>query len=268
MKGRVLVVAGSDSGGGAGIQADIKTVTALGGFAASAITALTAQNTETVTAVHVPPPDFVAEQMRVVLSDIGADCIKTGMMHSEPIIDAVAEVLATQAVGIPVVVDPVLISKSGAALLEDSALHAFKAWIVLRAALITPNIPEAETLTGLEIHTVDDMRHAAEMLFTLGAPAVLVKGGHLAGNKATDVLLSEDGEVVYESERINSRSTHGTGCTLASGIATGIAQGLSIPDAVARARTYLRAAIINAPGYGRGHGPLDHGVTVGEIPDL
>jgi hydroxymethylpyrimidine/phosphomethylpyrimidine kinase len=134
--------------------------------------------------------------------------------------------------------------------------------------LITPNIPEAETLTGLEIHTVDDMRHAAEMLFTLGAPAVLVKGGHLAGNKSTDVLLSEDGEVVFESERINSRSTHGTGCTLASGIATGIAQGLSIPDAVARARTYLRAAIINAPGYGRGHGPLDHGVTVGEIPNL
>ena len=266
MKGRVLVVAGSDSGGGAGIQADIKTVTALGGFAATAITAMTAQNTETVTAVHVPPPDFVAEQMRVVLSDIGADCIKTGMMHSEPIIDAVADVLANQAADIPVVVDPVLVAKSGASLLEDSARHAFKAWIVLRASLITPNIPEAEALTGMEIHTVDDMRHAAEMLFTLGAPAVLVKGGHLAGNMATDVLLSDEGEFVYESERIESRSTHGTGCTLASAVAAGIAQGMSIPDAVVRARAYLRQAILHAPGYGRGHGPLDHGVTVGEVP--
>ena len=267
MNGRVLVVGGSDSGGGAGIQADIKTVTALGGFAATAITAMTAQNTETVTAIHAPPPDFVAEQMRVVLSDIGADCIKTGMMHSEPIIDAVAEVLANQAVNIPLVVDPVLISKSGASLLEESARHAFKAWIVLRASLITPNIPEAEALTGMEIHSVDDMRHAAEMLFTLGAPAVLVKGGHLPGNKLTDVLLTEDGEVLFENDRIESRSTHGTGCTLASAIATGIAQGLSIPQSVERARAYLRAAILNAPGYGRGHGPLDHGVTVGEVPE-
>lgn len=262
MKGRVLVVAGSDSGGGAGIQADIKTVTALGGYAATAITALTAQDTVKVHGIHAVPPDFVAQQMRAVLSDIGADCVKTGMIHSEPIIDAVTTVLEEEGAGIPVVADPVLVSKGGEALLETEAMQALKARLIRRADLLTPNIPEAEALTGLTIATVDDMMRAAEMIHTLSPPAVLLTGGHLDSDKITDVLIHEDGIDCLEDGRIESRHTHGTGCTLASAVAAGLAQGMSTLEAVKRARRYLRAAIEGAPGYGAGHGPIDHGVTV------
>ncbi len=262
MKGRVLIVAGSDSGGGAGIQADIKTVTALGGYAATAITALTAQDTQTVHGVHAVPADFVAEQMRVVLADIGADCIKTGMIHSAPIIEAVADTAARYGEGIPLVVDPVLVAKGGASLLEDSAMRALETALIGRADLVTPNIPEAERLTGLTIATADDMTRAAERIHELGPRAVLVKGGHLESGEITD-LLSHAGWIErFHAQRIESRHTHGTGCTLASAIATGIAQGMGLVDAVARARRYLRAAIEAAPGYGAGHGPVNHGVTV------
>lgn len=262
MKGRVLIAAGSDSGGGAGIQADIKTVTALGGYAATALTALTAQDTRTVHRVHAVPADFVAEQMRVVLADIGADCIKTGMIHSMPIIEAVADAVERHGVGIPLVVDPVLVAKGGAALLEPSAMHALATGLVGRATLVTPNIPEAERLTGLTVATVDDMARAAERIHALGPAAVLVKGGHLDSDRITDLLSHPGGIERFAAPRIESRHTHGTGCTLAAAIATGIAQGLPLVDAVARARRYLRAAIETAPGLGAGHGPVNHGVTV------
>ena len=193
MKGRVLIAAGSDSGGGAGIQADIKTVTALGGYAATAITALTAQDTRTVHRVHAVPADFVAEQMRVVLADIGADCIKTGMIHSVPIIEAIAETAARYGAGVPLVVDPVLVAKGGASLLEPSAMRALATRLIGQADLVTPNIPEAERLTGLTISTVDDMACAAEQIHRLGPPAVLVKGGHLDSDEITDLLSHPGG---------------------------------------------------------------------------
>ncbi len=258
MNGRVLVVAGSDSGGGAGIQADIKTVTALGGYAATAVTALTVQDTIAVHRVHAVPVDFVADQMRVVLKDIGADCIKTGMLHSASVIEEVARVLEREGKGLPVVVDPVLVAKSGDALLEAAALRALAERLLPLARLVTPNIPEAEALTGRSIETVDDMARAAHAIRALGPAAVLVKGGHRHSDMVVDLLLEHGGETRFEGPRIASRHTHGTGCTLASAIATGLAQGMAAAAAVQRARDYLRAAIECAPGYGRGHGPLDH----------
>ena len=262
IRGRVLIAAGSDSGGGAGIQADIKTVTALGGYASCAITALTAQNTVAISAIQEVPGDFVSAQIRDVLSDIGADCIKTGMMFNTAVIEAVSDVLDNEARGIPLVVDPVLVGKNGDNLLLPEAMQALKARLILRATVITPNLPEAEALTGMTITTVSDMMHAAEMLHTLGVPAILLKGGHLDSDTITDILLDENGVRRFEDERINSVHTHGTGCTLASAVATGLAQGMSLGDAVERARDYVRRAIETAPGFGAGHGPLNHTVTL------
>jgi hydroxymethylpyrimidine/phosphomethylpyrimidine kinase len=264
MQGRVLIVAGSDSGGGAGIQADIKTVTALGGFAMTAVTALTAQSTRGVSGVHPVPPAFVAQQMEVVLDDLGADAIKTGMLHDAAIIAAVLEVLARRAGGIPLVVDPVMVAKGGAALLDDSATEAIVRLFPF-ATLITPNIPEAEALLGSRITDVASMSEAARALQDRGASAVLVKGGHLEGDTVSDVLrLASGDEVIFAGPRLVTRSTHGTGCTLASAIAVGLAQHLALPAAVERARRYLIEAIRTAPGYGHGHGPLNHGHTVAE----
>lgn len=265
MKGRVLIVAGSDSSGGAGIQADIKTVTALNGYAATVVTALTAQNTNGVEDIHDVPASFVKKQMRVTLEDIGADCIKTGMLHSKSVIDAVCDVIDDMAEHVPVVVDPVMVAKGGATLLEPSAAQALKARLILRATVLTPNIPEAEVLTGRTISTVDDMRRAAEMLMTLGAKAVLVKGGHLDDDLITDVLVHDGSERLFEGSRIDTRHTHGTGCTLASAIAAGLAQNIELETAVERARDYVRKAIESAPGIGSGHGPLNHAHTVTEI---
>lgn len=260
MKGRVLVIGGSDSSGGAGIQADIKTVTALGGYAASAVAALTAQNTSGVANILAVPGDFVEKQVRLCLGDIGADCIKTGMLHNEGVIEAVCDILDQEALGIPLVVDPVMVAKGGVALLEPSAAQALKARLILRASILTPNVPEAEVLTGRSIVCVDDMRLAAEMLVTLGAKAVLVTGGHLESDTVTDVFVCENhGEELFEAPRIETRHTHGTGCTLASAIATGIAQGMDDVDAITRARDYVRKAMESAPGFGVGHGPLNHG---------
>lgn len=262
IRGRVLIVAGSDSGGGAGIQADLKTVTALGAYGATAITALTAQNTETVAEICPVPAAFVARQMSVVLDDLGADCIKTGMMHSTPVIEAVADIIDDLARDITLVVDPVMVSTAGGRLLQQEAMQAFKARLVLRASLITPNIPEAEALTGLTIDDVETMVHAAEMLHTLGAPAALVTGGHLAGDIVCDVLKTDSGIEIFEDRRIETRHNHGAGCTLASGIAAGLAQGMAMIEAIARARAYLRAALRTAPGFGRGNGPVNHCVSV------
>lgn len=263
MKGRVLIVAGSDSGGGAGIQADIKAVTALGGFAATAITALTAQNTEGVFGIHDAPPEFVAEQMRVVLQDIGADCIKTGMLHRPAVIDAVCETLAAEAPGIPVVVDPVMVAKGGAALLAPDAMESLKSRMVPMATVLTPNLPEAESLVGFDAPDENQAARLAAALKDLGSTNVLLKGGHRDGADVMDLLLMDDGsEERFSSPRIDTANTHGTGCTLASAIAAGIAQGLSVRDAVARARAYVIEAIRTAPGFGSGHGPLNHAHTV------
>ena len=222
MKGRVLIAAGSDSGGGAGIQADIKTVTALGGFAATAITALTAQNTQGVFGIEGVPPAFIQQQMRVVLEDIGADAIKTGMLGDVPTIEAVAAVLAEQSGRVPIVVDPVMVAQSGDPLLDAGAEGALLERMLPLASLLTPNIPEAERLTGLSIAGPDDMTKAAAALRQRGAAAVLLKGGHLKGDLLVDILLYADGEQRYESPRIATDQTHGTGCTLASAIATGM----------------------------------------------
>ena len=262
MKGRVLIIAGSDSGGGAGIQADIKAVSALGGFAMTAVTALTAQNTEGVPAIHEVPPDFVAEQIRVVLDDIGADCIKTGMLHRADIIETVTETLAKHAPGVPVVVDPVMVAKGGASLLQAEAVSALKQHMVPLATLLTPNAPEAEALTGMEVRQPGDAIAAARALAELGAGSVLMKGGHLSGDTVSDLLFDEAGGTeTFTNPRIDTRHTHGTGCTLASACAVGIAQGLSLRDAVARARAYVIRAIETAPGLGRGNGPLNHAHT-------
>lgn len=262
MIGRVLVIAGSDSGGGAGIQADIKTITALNGFAATAITALTAQNTLGVHAVHSVPADFVTRQIEVVLQDIGADAIKIGMLADADIITAVAAVLSRLAVGIPIVLDPVMVAKGGASLLDPMALDALKKCLLPLASVITPNLPEAESLTGLTIADAASMHEAALDLLALGAPAVLLKGGHLPGNTVIDILATRQGTEVFSSTRIETRHTHGTGCTLASAVAAGLAQGMNLTAAVRRARAYVLAAIVAAPGFGAGHGPLNHAVTL------
>ncbi len=268
MQGRVLIIAGSDSGGGAGIQADIKTVTALGGFAMTAITALTAQNTRGVQGIHEVPPEFVADQIRVVMEDIGADCIKTGMLHRTDVIDAVADMLDRYAPDVPLIVDPVMIAKGGASLLEDSAILSVRQKIIPRATLITPNAPEAGVLAGMEVKTQDDAMTAARSLATLGPRSILITGGHLDSetDRVTDVFLHDEGVLdVFESERIETRHTHGTGCTLASAIAAGVAAGMGMRGAIVRARQYVHEAIRTAPGYGNGHGPLNHAHTVSAI---
>jgi hydroxymethylpyrimidine/phosphomethylpyrimidine kinase len=260
--GRVLVVAGSDSGGGAGVQADIKTVTALGGYALTAVTALTVQDTTGVHAILPVPADFIRQQIERALDDPGADAIKTGMLGDAEAIEAIAAAL--RPANLPIVVDPVMLAKGGATLLAAEALAVLKRRLLPLATLLTPNVPEAEALTGMAIPDLAAMHHAAETLLTLGVPAVLLKGGHLAGPVVTDLLATPDGQRRFEFPRIDTRHTHGTGCTLASGVATGLAQGLSLEDAVDRARRYVQAAIAAAPGFGRGHGPLNHAVTVAE----
>ena len=256
-KGRVLIVAGSDSGGGAGIQADLKTVTAFGVYGATAITALTAQNTLGVFGLHPVPAEFVAHQMRVVLEDIGADAIKIGMLGNGEIAAAVAEVLELSAYrDIPVILDPVLSSTSGHALLDEAGLETLKSRLIPRANLVTPNLAEAEILTGVAAHDLPTMRRAAEAILALGARSVLIKGGHLEGDALTDLLIGAKGEEVFRHPCIQTRHTHGTGCTLASAIAAGVARGLPLMRAVTEACDYVQAAIRAAPGLGQGNGPL------------
>ncbi len=258
MRGRVLIVAGSDSGGGAGIQADIKTVTANNGYAMTAITALTAQDTHGVHGVHVVPVDFIAQQMRLCLRDIGADAIKTGMLHDSATIDTVADTLEAEAKGAKLVVDPVMYAKGGHPLLLPEAVTTLKRRMMVLATVLTPNLPEAEALSGLTIRTPADMRDAAQAMIALGCRAVLLKGGHLDSDTIVDILATQDGVKLFESPRIATKATHGTGCTLASAIATGLAQNLDLASAVGRARDYVRRAMETAPGYGGGHGPLNH----------
>lgn len=258
MKGRVLIIAGSDSGGGAGIQADIKSVTALGGFAMTAITALTAQNTQGVHDIHGVPEAFITRQIDVVLSDLGADAIKTGMLHSPSVIETV--VRALEGCDAPVVVDPVMRAKGGAALLQPEAQAALVELLLPRASLLTPNVPEAEALTGMTIKSAADLQAVGERLLAMGAKAVLMKGGHLDGAAMTDLLVIDAGASLIRlgRERLDTPHTHGTGCTLASAIAAGLAQQLTLQRSVERAVAYVDRAIRLAPGYGQGHGPINH----------
>jgi hydroxymethylpyrimidine/phosphomethylpyrimidine kinase len=266
LKGRVLIVAGSDSGGGAGIQADIKTVTALGAFAMTAVTALTAQDTQGVAGVHAVPAAFVRQQIEVVLGDLGADAVKTGMLLSAAVVEAVVERLAALAPKVPLVADPVMIAQTGATLLEEGAVDAVRRLLVPAATLLTPNAPEAARLAGVAVDDVEGQKRAAEMLLRLGAKAVLVKGGHLRGDKVNDVLADETATRVLSAPRIDTKHTHGTGCTLASAIATGLAQGLRLSQAVERGRAYLWQALATAPGLGKGQGPVNHVHTVRPFP--
>jgi hydroxymethylpyrimidine/phosphomethylpyrimidine kinase len=239
---RILIIAGSDSGGGAGIQADIKTVTMLGGHAMTAITAITAQNTTGVQAVHAVPADTVLAQIDSVVADIGVDAVKIGMIGSAVTAVAVAERLA-RLEGVPIVFDPVMVATSGGVLADAATIAAFEALMGL-ATLVTPNLPELAALGG-------------EQAVLAHGCALLVKGGHGEGETLTDRLIEADGEVTsWTDSRIDTTSTHGTGCTLASAIATGLGQGMSLPASIARARAYVRAALMAAPGLGKGHGPI------------
>ncbi|XBQ16817.1 MAG: bifunctional hydroxymethylpyrimidine kinase/phosphomethylpyrimidine kinase [Oceanicaulis sp.] len=262
-RGRVLIVAGSDSSGGAGIQADIKTVTALGGYAATAVTAITVQTTTGVSAVHPVPLDILKGQIGAVLTDIGADAVKTGMLGTEETIDAVIEALDAHGdPGVPLIVDPVMVAASGARLIDEGAVRAIAERLVPRARLITPNAPEAAALTGIEVEDMDGQRAAAEALIEAGAKAALVKGGHLEGGDVIDVLATRNGVRLFTRPRIRTRHTHGTGCTLASAISALMAQGLSLDRAVEQGGDYLHEAIRRAPGFGKGSGPVHHGWTV------
>jgi len=254
---KILVIAGSDSGGGAGIQADIKAITMMGGFAMTAVTAITVQNTLSVSDVHPVPVPIITAQIRAVLSDLGADAIKTGMLHSAAVINAVAEVLSEYEV--PLIVDPVMVATSGSRLLEMDAVASLKQALIPMATIVTPNVPEAEILADRSITTRDDMLAAARIIKQLGPRSVLLKGGHLASSQVHDLLFTtEEDYRWFDSPRIATTSTHGTGCTLASAIATLLAKGLPVASAVEQARNYVQVAIATAPGFGRGHGPLNH----------
>lgn len=255
MIARVLTVAGSDSSGGAGIEADLKTISALGGYGCTSITGLTAQNTCGVQDVYPVPAEFVALCMRAVISDIGVDAIKLGMLTNAEIIHAVAKTLPS---GIPVVVDPVMVSTSGASLLPDEAVGALVATLLPKATLVTPNLPEAVRLTGLPVETHAQRLEAGRRLLAMGAQAALIKGGHGHEAQLTDLLVTKQEFISITLPRLKSRNTHGTGCTMSSAIATGLAQGMPLEAAVRRARTYLQAAIASAPDIGTGHGPVNH----------
>lgn len=258
---RVLSIAGSDSGGGAGIQADIKAITALGGYAMTAITALTAQNTCGVHGILPVPLPFIRDQIRCVVDDIGVDAIKTGMLGGVAETRTVAAEIAEikqKLPGLVVVVDPVMVAKGGAALLAEDAVACLCTTLLPLASLITPNLPEAEKLTGQSIHTVEDMKAAALWLRERTGAAVLLKGGHMAGEHLVDVLLDHTGFTEFAGQRIATRHTHGTGCTLASALATTLAQGLTLPEAVRQSRHYVYNAILQAPELGQGAGPLWH----------
>ncbi len=258
---RTLTIAGSDSGGGAGIQADLKTFAALGCYGMSVITALTAQNTTGVTAIHPVPEEFVAQQMAAVFTDIGVDAVKIGMLFSAPLIATVSRGLEAHGAA-NIVLDPVMVAQSGDRLLEDDAVQALATRLLPLADVVTPNLPEAAVLLGREIHNLEDMRTAARDLAGLGCRAVLLKGGHQPQLRSTDVLYLADSDrtVVLESEVVETRNNHGTGCTLSSAVAAHLARGLDLEAAVRGAKAYITAAIRAGAGYrlGTGHGPVHH----------
>jgi hydroxymethylpyrimidine/phosphomethylpyrimidine kinase len=252
-----LTIAGSDSGGGAGIQADLKTFAAHGVYGVSAITAVTAQNTRTVSAVETLSPGIVAAQIAAVVDDFAVAALKTGMLSSSAIIGAVARVLRVSRVG-PLVVDPVMVAKSGDRLLDADALDTLTRELLPLAALVTPNLPEAEVLSGIPVRTLDDQREAARRIAALGARAVVVKGGHATSTDIVDVLFDGQTFTEFRQERVPGTSIHGTGCTFSAAIAAQLALGRSVREAIPLAQAYVANAIRNAPGLGHGHGPMGH----------
>lgn len=270
--GRVLVIAGSDSGGGAGIQADIKSIMAQGAYATTAITALTAQNTHGVDDVLDVPAAFVAQQIQTIMADIGTDIFKTGMLHRREIIELVAQHCTGKSAP-PLVVDPVMVATSGDRLLKDKAVDVVMQLLVQKAYLVTPNLPEASLMTRRDVESLDDMKRAADTLMNKGAHAALIKGGHGRDRIVYDLLAQQAGFEVFEHERLQTQNTHGTGCTLASAIAGQLAQQtrvksetqaatqlpLDMTQAVQHALGYVHHAIASAPdNIGSGHGPLNH----------
>jgi len=258
---RVLSIAGSDSGGGAGIQADLKTFSALGCYGMTAITALTAQNTCGVRAIHGVPPEMLRHQIDAVLEDIGADAVKIGMLHAPEIVRAVAEAIDRHALK-NVVFDPVMVATSGSMLIDKAALDVLVRELFPRVTVITPNLDEAALLVGQPLTTAQDMAQAAQALLEQGAHAVVLKGGHLPGNMVIDLLVTSTGEQVWmEAPRIHSPNTHGTGCTLSSAMAAHLALGASLEEAVRQARLYVRDALQAGAQVrtGQGSGPLNHG---------
>ena len=253
---KAMTIAGSDSGGGAGIQADLKTFAALGVYGTVTLTAITAQNTVGVSGVHEIPTDMIVAQMDAVMGDIGADAVKTGMLSSQEIVEVVASQIQRHGIR-SLVVDPVMVAKSGDSLLRDDAVDAVRTRLVPLSAVVTPNIPEAEALTGMTIESDDDVREAARRIVGMGARSVVVKGGHREG-PATDVLYDGSSFREYSAPRIDTVNTHGTGCTFASAVAAGLAQGKSVEEAVGQAKEYVTEAIRASFPIGRGHGPLNH----------
>ncbi len=254
---RVLTIAGSDSGAGAGIQADLKTFAAHQVYGTTALTAITAQNTRGVTAVQALPADLVAAQIEAVVSDIGTDAAKTGMLPNAAIVEAVAA--AVRDLDIPfLVVDPVMVAKSGDRLLDDEALGAIRRVLLPRAHVVTPNIPEAEQLAGMLIATDEDRREAARRIAALGPAAVIVKGGHLPSADIRDLLYQHGTFEEFTAVRVAGTSTHGTGCTFAAALAAHLAHGRPLREAIPLAQRYVAGAIQAAPGLGHGHGPMDH----------
>ncbi len=267
-RGAVLSLAGSDSGGGAGIQADTKTITLLGSYAATVLTALTAQNTKGVSSIHGLPPSFVLDQLDCVLSDIPIDVIKTGMLHTPAIIAAVAEQLRELKIMIPLVIDPVMVAKGGAALLEREAVQVFCDQLLPQAYLLTPNVPEAEKLLGRHVRTEQEMEQAARDLYLMGAANVLVKGGHLTGRQSTDILFDGSQCHAFSSERFFTGNTHGTGCSYASAIAAFLAQGEPLLQSIEKAKKFITAAIRLARPLGKGHSPVNHYLAAQELSEF
>lgn len=257
-RGSVLTIAGSDSGGGAGIQADIKTVTLLGSYACSVLTALTAQNTRGVSSIHGLPPTFVIDQLDAVLSDIPVDVIKTGMLHTPAIISALVENLSERKTTIPLVIDPVMIAKGGTSLMDRDALNVFSQQLLPQAYLLTPNVPEAERLLGRPVRSEIEMEEAARELHGMGAANVLIKGGHLTGQYSSDVLYDGSECHYFTADRLFTSNTHGTGCSYASAIAAFLAQGDPLRTAVEKGKEFITTAIRLARPLGKGHSPVNH----------
>ena len=251
-----LTIAGSDSSGGAGIQADIKTMTANGVYAMSAITALTAQNTTGVYGIMEVTPEFLANQLDCIFMDIRPDAVKTGMVSSSALIEVIAQKL-TQYKAENLVIDPVMVATSGAKLISDEAIETLKGKLLGLATLITPNIPEAQVLSGMDIRTAEDMERAAKAIYEAYGCAVLCKGGHQL-NDANDLLYSKEGARWYQGRRIANPNTHGTGCTLSSAIASNLAKGCSLDEAVERAKAYISGALAAMLDLGKGSGPMNH----------
>jgi hydroxymethylpyrimidine/phosphomethylpyrimidine kinase len=257
---RVLSIAGSDSGGGAGIQADLKTASALGCYGMTAITAITAQNTRGVRAIHALPPELLAQQIDAVAEDIGVDAVKIGMLHNAEVVRVVAEAIRQHRFE-QVVLDPVMVASSGDRLIAEDTLHVLVHELFPLVTVVTPNLDEAGWLLGRKLGDADELEAAVRELQALGAPAVLLKGGHLAGSDVIDLLLDGTSLERWQASRIASRNTHGTGCTLSTAIACRLALGLPLKQAVMQARAYVRGALLSGADVhlGEGHGPLNHG---------